>query len=114
VVVAFSVFTHFDPPMAARYLESLRNVIKPTGHLLLTWFLDHPSNPRESRLTAGESYLDRDRNLAFAIFAPAAVAELGTRVGLLIEQISYGWWRGWPPNSHKGQHFQDIVILRRG
>jgi cyclopropane fatty-acyl-phospholipid synthase-like methyltransferase len=48
VTVAFSVFTHFDPTMAAHYLKALNDMTKPTGHLLLTWFLDHPDNPRNS------------------------------------------------------------------
>jgi hypothetical protein len=31
----------------------------------------------------------------------------------MVERISFGYWRGWPFNSLKGQHGQDIVILRR-
>jgi SAM-dependent methyltransferase len=114
-VVAFSVFTHFDPTMALRYLKLLRNVTKPSGHLLLTWFLDHPSNPTGSRLPPGENFRDRDGQLRFAIFSPATVAEFATSAGLLIERVSYGTWRGgeWALTPLKGQHGQDIVILRR-
>jgi SAM-dependent methyltransferase len=48
VVVGFSVFTHFDPTMAAHYLRNLRDATKMGGHIFLTWFLDHPV-PRSSR-----------------------------------------------------------------
>jgi SAM-dependent methyltransferase len=118
MTVAFSVFTHFDPTMVAHYLRSLRDVTKPTGHLILTWFLDHPSNPAQflgiqPRLGAGENFSDQAGNLSVALFSPAAVAELASSAGLLVERISYGYWREWPVNSLKGQHYQDIVILRR-
>jgi SAM-dependent methyltransferase len=112
VVVAFSVFTHFDPAMAAYYLKSLRAVTKLSGHLFLTWFLDHPSNPAKSRLGPKENFRDRDGKLEFAIFSLVAVAELASAAGLLVERISYGSWRNWPPDLLKGQHDQDIVILR--
>jgi SAM-dependent methyltransferase len=113
VVVAFSVFTHFDPAMVARYLKSLRDLIKPLGHLFLTWFLEHPSNPAQSRLGPGQNFRDQDGNLGFALFSSPAVTELATRASLLVERISYGYWREWPPHTLKGQHYQDIVILRR-
>jgi SAM-dependent methyltransferase len=113
VVVAFSVFTHFDPNMAAYYLSSLRDMTKLSGHLFLTWFLDHPSNPVETRLGPNEDFRDRYGKLEFAIFRLDAVAELAANAGLLVERISYGSWRNWPPEtSLKGQHDQDIVILR--
>jgi SAM-dependent methyltransferase len=120
ITVAFSVFTHFDPTMAAHYLRSLRDVTKPSGHLFLTWFLDHPSNPAQfngipTRLGIGQNFSDPQGNLLLALFSPAAVAELAASAGLLIERVSYGRWRGgaWPFAPLMGQHAQDIVILRR-
>ena len=113
LVVAFSVFTHFDPIMVADYFTSLRDVIKPAGSLFLTWFLDHPSNPAQSRLGPDEHFRDQDGNLGLALYSPAKVSELATTAGLLIERISFGYWRGWPPSTVRGQHYQDIVILRR-
>jgi SAM-dependent methyltransferase len=112
VVVAFSVFTHFDPTMAERYLKSLGGVTKPSGHLFLTWFLDHPSNPTESRLAPGQNFRDRDGDLGFSIFSIEAVAKLASCACLRVERISYGYWREWWPHALKGQHYQDIVILR--
>jgi SAM-dependent methyltransferase len=112
VIVAFSVFTHFDATMAAYYLKYLRDVVKPGGNLFLTWFLDHPSNPTESRLGPDQNFRDLDGKLGFAIFSLAAVLELSSSAGLLVERISYGLWRGWP-TILKGQHGQDVVILRR-
>ena len=43
------------------------------------------------------------------------VEQLSSSAGLLIERISYGYWRDWPVNIHglKAQNGQDIVILRR-
>jgi SAM-dependent methyltransferase len=113
MIVAFSVFTHFDPTMAARYLRCLKDITKQGGHLFLTWFLDHPSNPGESRLGPEQNFLDWDGKLGSAIFSLAAVMELSSSAGLLVERISYGFWRGSPANVLKGQHYQDIVILRR-
>jgi hypothetical protein len=104
------VFTHFDPTMAAHYLRSLRDVTKPSGHLLLTWFLDHPSNPAQfigvpTRLGIGENFSDPQGYLLLALFSPAAVAELAASAGLLIERVSYGNWRGggWPFAPLMGQ-----------
>lgn len=115
LIVAGSVFTHFDPAMAAHYLKSLRDVTKPSGHLFLTWFLDHPNNPAESRLGPEENFQDRSGNLLYAIFSLAAMEQLSSSAGLLIERISYGYWRDWPVNVHglKAQYGQDVVILRR-
>jgi hypothetical protein len=113
LVVACSVFTHFNPEMVVYYLKSLRDLIKPSGHLFLTWFLEHPSNPAQSRLGPGQNFRDQDGNLGLALFSLAAVTELATRAELLVERISFGYWRKWPPHAIKGQHYQDIVILRR-
>ena len=101
--------------MAAHYLKSLRDITKPSGHLFLTWFLGHPNNPVESRLGPEENFQDRSGNLLSAIFSLAAVEQLSSSAGLLIERISYGFWRDWPVNVHglKAQYGQDVVILRR-
>jgi len=117
VVVAFSVFTHFDPPMAAHFLRNLRDVTKTGGHLFLTWLLDHPNNPAQfhglpARLGAGESFSDPSGNLLFALYSPRAVANLAASANLPIVRISYGTWRGFPC-SLKGQHPLDIVILEK-
>jgi len=112
LVVAFSVFTHFDPAMALRYLRHLRDVTKPGGHLFLTWFLSHPDNPEEAQLDAQQDFRDRDGNLGFALYSLTAVLDLAGSAGLVVERVSYGVWRG----SHvslRGRHYQDIVILRR-
>jgi SAM-dependent methyltransferase len=113
LVVAFSVFTHFDPIMVDHYFKSLRDVIKPSGKLFLTWFLDHPGNPAQSRLHPDEHFRDQDGNLGLALYSLAKVSELTTTAGLLIERISFGHWRGWSPSTVRGQHYQDIVLLRR-
>ena len=118
--IAFSVFTHFDPTMAGYYLKALNEITKPSGHLLLTWFLDHPNNPAEvngmrARLKSGESFIDPGGELGFAVFSLTAVAQLAADAGLLIERVSFGSWRGgeWSTAPLKGQHYQDILVLRR-
>jgi SAM-dependent methyltransferase len=118
--VGFSVFTHFNPTMAAYYLRALNQMTKPTGHLLLTWFLDHLENPSQLlgfpvRLGSGESFADPSGSLVVALYSPTAVAHLAADAGLRIERISYGYWRRaeWAAAPLKGQHYQDIVILRR-
>jgi SAM-dependent methyltransferase len=118
-IIALSVFTHFTPEMAEKYLKFLCELAKPSGHLLLTWFLNHPDNPRqfsgmEARLAADESFSDPGGNLDFALFSLEAVARLAARAGLLVERVSYGRWRGggWSAAPLRGQHSQDVVILR--
>jgi len=50
-----------------------------------------------------------------ALFSLAAVTELAASAGLMVERVSFGSWRGagWSSAPLKGQHFQDLVILRR-
>jgi hypothetical protein len=68
----------------------------------------------EARLSADENFSDPGRNLAFALFSVEAVASLAAGAGLLVERVSYGRWRGggWSAAPLRGQHSQDIVILR--
>jgi hypothetical protein len=119
VIIALSVFTHFTPAMAERYLKFLCELAKPSGHLFLTWFLNHPDNPRqfsgmEARMSADENFRDPGGNLDFALFSLQAVAGLAASAGLLVERVSYGRWRGggWSAAPLRGQRSQDIVILR--
>ena len=106
--------------MAGYYLKALNEITKPSGHLFLTWFLDHPTNPAQlsgmrARLKSGESFIDPGSDLGFALFSLAAVAQLAADAGLLVERISFGSWRGgdWPTAPLKGQYYQDILIFRR-
>jgi SAM-dependent methyltransferase len=118
-IIALSVFPHFTPAMAERYLKFLRELTKPSGHLFLTWYLNHPDNPcqfagMEARLNGNDNFSEPGGNLAFALFSVEAVASLAAGAGLLVERVSYGRWRGggWSAASLRGQHSQDIVILR--
>jgi SAM-dependent methyltransferase len=124
-VVASSVFTHFDPLMAAKYLNFLGGLTKEGGYLALSWFFDHSSNPPDKRLSSGEHFRDIG-NLAFALFAIPLFEELVANADLLVARITYGTWRGVPefsggrPASNyatngilKGQHLQDVAILYR-
>lgn len=112
IVVAFSVFSHFNPDMSAHYLSALRPMLKPHGRMVLTWFLDHPRNPPWliGRLPKGHEFLGPD-NLWFALYAPALVERVAGDAGLAVEQVTFGSWRGWPLEL-KSQHYQDVVVLR--
>jgi SAM-dependent methyltransferase len=112
LTVAFSVFTHFDPTMAARYLRALRDMTKPGGQLLLTWFLDHPDNPADRRLSGGE-FADPTGELGFAVFSLPLVQHLASTAGLSVLRVTYGFWRGWAWDTVRGQHPQDMIILAR-
>jgi hypothetical protein len=48
------------------------------------------------------------------VFSVEAAAGLAARAGLLVERMSCGRWRGggWSAAPFRGQHSQDIVILR--
>src|SRR5271166_6300317 len=113
LVVAYSVFTHFDPPMAAKYLSFLKQLTKEDGWLFLSWFFDHKANPSDRRLSNGEDFRDLG-NLAFALFSPQLFEELVADAGLQIRRVTYGYWREGRPNvTLKGEHPQDIAILYR-
>lgn len=115
VVVAFSVFTHFNPAMVGRYLNLLRGVTKRSGHIVLTWFLDHPRH-QAIRLSHGEHFRDLKGDLGMALFSPGAVTEFfAASAGLMVERICYGMWPEVPYSTPylKGDHWQDVVILRR-
>jgi SAM-dependent methyltransferase len=111
LVGAFSVFTHFDPEMAAKYLRYLALMTAPTGHLLLSWFIDHGGNPPDQRLRKGEQFRDTD-NLLFALFSLRLIEELAAGAGLEVLRITYGAWRGNGDAHLRGQHYQDVTILR--
>jgi SAM-dependent methyltransferase len=114
LIVAFSVFTHFDPAMASKYLAFLKQLTKQAGWLHLSWFFDHESNPPDRRLSDGEHFRDLG-NLGFALFSPRLFEELVADAGLQIRRISYGYWRdGWRPDvTLRGAHPQDVAILYR-
>jgi hypothetical protein len=98
--------------MAAKYLKLLERLAKPNGHLFLSWFFGNPANPIEHRLEQGEDFRDHN-NLVFALYSPHLFRQLIDEAGLYLYRIDYGYWRGYPDPRMKGQHYQDIAILRR-
>jgi len=113
LVVAYSVFTHFDPPMAAKYLSFLKQLTKEGGWLFLSWFFDHDANPTHNRLSNGE-HCYKTEDLSFVLFSLQLFGELVADAGLQIRRITYGYWREGRPNVMlKGEHPQDIAILYR-
>jgi cyclopropane fatty-acyl-phospholipid synthase-like methyltransferase len=113
VVVASSVFTHFDPSMASKYLSFLKHLTKEDGCLALSWVFDHKANPPDKRLREEEYFRNID-NLTYALFSPHLFEQLVAEAGLSIQRITYGYWRGLPNDKLKGQHLQDVAILYPG
>jgi cyclopropane fatty-acyl-phospholipid synthase-like methyltransferase len=115
LAVAFSVFTHFDPRMAQKYLRMLREVLRDHGRAVLTWFFDHSANPEGTNLLAGEEFIDRCPDIALfqAVFSPSLFLKLASGAGFGVERICYGYWRDpFVSQGLKGAHYQDVTILR--
>jgi SAM-dependent methyltransferase len=112
LVVASSVFTHFDPTMAAKYLCFLQQLTKEGGYLGLSWVFDHKANPPDKQLSNGEYFRNID-NLTYSLFSIQLFDELVANAGLIIRRITYGSWRGLSRDMLKGQHSQDVAILYR-
>jgi cyclopropane fatty-acyl-phospholipid synthase-like methyltransferase len=114
LLVAFSVFTHFSPPMTEKYLKLLRPVVKNGGYALLTFFLDHPDNPSHAKLLNAANFLDGmpDVPLTLAIYAPGFLMNVAHQSRFAVERISYGYWRRAGSSILHGGHYQDVVILR--
>jgi len=112
LIVAFSVFTHFDPGMARRYISLLRSVAKPGGYLFLTWFFDHDDNPPEWRLDSSETFRETG-DLHFVAFSRSYFDRIVGGAELRTIRVSFGTWRGPSGFECLGQHYQDVAILQR-
>ena len=112
LVIAYSVFTHFDPTMISKYLSCLKKIIKAGGYIFLSWFFDHHENPPEDRISSGEKFRNID-NLFKSLFSLELFEDLVADAGLQIQRITFGTWRGGADGILKGQHYQDISILYR-
>jgi SAM-dependent methyltransferase len=112
LVFAFSVFTHLPPPLAGRWIDELRRLLKPGGLLVLS---THGDACRASLLPGERAAYDAGRVVvrgsatagsnACGVFHPPGFvgAELGRGLELL-ELI---------PEGAKGNPPQDLAVLRR-
>jgi len=116
VIVAHSVFTHFDPAMAADALRLLASVLRRDGQILLTAFLDSPLAPPDQRLRPeDEGFRDAqlDEKLNFAVFGFDRFAALAHAAGLRVTRIVLGMRdASLPPASLPG-HMHDLLLLSR-
>jgi SAM-dependent methyltransferase len=112
-VVAFSVFTHFDPEMAARNFHFLASVLKPSGGILITAFL---SAPWGDQLSADDHGF-RDATpwpLTKVVFSLDRLAELAMAAGLRVTSVHFGVRsQGVPRRLERGSHAHDLLVLAK-
>jgi SAM-dependent methyltransferase len=115
-----SVFTHMRPDEIECYLLEIARLLRPSGHLLCTFFLLNPT--QRALAAAGKATVDfrwdhgtfRTRDQALPESAIAVDEEVVrimlTHAGLdLGEPVRYGTWSG----RQDGLSLQDIVLARR-
>ena len=115
-IVAHSVFTHFDPAMAADALGLLASVLRRDGQILLTAFLDTPWARPDRRLRPeDDGYRDAqsDTPLNFTIFSFDRFAALAHAAGLRVTRIVLGMRDAGLPPAALPSHAHDLVLLSR-
>ncbi len=115
--IAFSVFTHFDPAMARRYLAFLYTVTRPRGWVLLTAFLDCPWRPENHCLRPEDrGFRDCDPGLPFnfTLFGTDRFIALAAEAGFRVVRINFGTRDAiLPPGMRGGHHPHDVVVLAK-
>lgn len=114
LVYAYSVFTHFDPSMTERYLQTLGQLLSSSGKIMLTCFLNAPSNPATKRLPLGSHFLDSEPNdpLRFAVYDLGYLTDLMYANGLRLTSAMFGHWRGYG-QAGASCHYQDALVLEK-
>ena len=122
VALLKSVFTHMLPEEVRHYLSELARVLKPTGRVVVTYFLLNQESL--GQMSRGKDLLKMDFDwqgdplcrIADRAVPEAAVAHDELRIrnysieaGLSVHDITFGNWCGRP--SFLG--FQDLMILVR-
>ena len=116
VIVAHSVFTHFDPAMAADALRLLASVLRHDGQILLTAFIDVPWARPDRRLRpadAGFRDTQSDEPLNFAVFGFDRFAALAQAAGPCVARIALGMRDVSIPPAALPGHAHDVLLLSR-
>jgi SAM-dependent methyltransferase len=115
-----SVFTHMLPPEVGHYLDEIRRVLKPTGRVLMTFFLLNPASiaaieagkTKRKFAFEGDGYrhdLERRPEAALAYREEDALS-LIEGAGLALEgPVHHGRWMGQQPSAAG----QDVIVVKR-
>jgi len=116
VVLCKSLFTHLLLGEAEDYLQLIKDVLKPNGVCLATFFLYRDTDRLLGKFrfrhpsVNGHVFYERASKPRLAVAYDAELfPTMKALEGLVIDKIYYGSWRG----DNKGLSFQDIVIIRR-
>jgi cyclopropane fatty-acyl-phospholipid synthase-like methyltransferase len=115
-IVAYSVFTHFNPEMAARYLKFFHAVTKPSAVVLLTAFIDTPTNKYRLR-ASDKGYRDCLQNgvpLRYNLFGFDRFNALTADAGFRISRLNLGIRDvNMPHRVQRGIHGHDSIVLTK-
>ncbi len=118
LIVSYSVFTHFTPDMATRYLDFFHYALANSGSILISAFIDTPRNPFNRRLLKGEEFRDAipEEPLLFALFNWRTLERIFHRSGFQVSKVVYGSWRNkykLPESMYHGTHYQDLIVATK-
>jgi len=111
LIYALSVFTHLDEPLQEAWLDELRRVCKPGGHILFTLhgasYLGGLSEQEQARFAAHELVVRRrdlpGKNICTTFASERYVRDRLTRGGELVDFL---------PQGARGNPTQDLYLLR--
>jgi SAM-dependent methyltransferase len=111
LVYALSVFTHLDEPLQEAWLDELRRVCKPGGHILFTLhgesYLGGLAAEEQARFAAHELVVRRrnlpGKNICTTFASERYVRERLARPGELVDFL---------PEGARGNPTQDVYLLR--
>jgi SAM-dependent methyltransferase len=113
LIYAFSVFTHLAEPSQIAWIEELRRVLRPGGHLVLTLhgehYLPQLSAADQRRFLSGQLVVvgrRREGRNDCAAFHPEAYVRQTLARGLDVVDFL--------PRAARGNPWQDVYLLRKG